>query len=72
MRARDSQPTPTDPADEPTGELDSSTAREILTIFRRIVSEEQVTILDDFPRSAEWDDYVDTIYRLRAMDRSLE
>jgi ABC-type lipoprotein export system ATPase subunit len=32
-------------ADEPTGDLDSATAREILALFRRIVSEEQVTVL---------------------------
>jgi ABC-type lipoprotein export system ATPase subunit len=32
-------------ADEPTGELDSTTAREILALFRRIVEEEHVTFL---------------------------
>jgi ABC-type lipoprotein export system ATPase subunit len=32
-------------ADEPTGELDSTTAREILSLFQRIVAEEQVTLL---------------------------
>ena len=32
-------------ADEPTGELDSTTAREILSLFQRIVEEEQVTVL---------------------------
>ncbi len=32
-------------ADEPTGELDSATATEILAIFRRIVDEEKVTML---------------------------
>ncbi len=32
-------------ADEPTGELDSSTAREILALFRRVVAEEGVTML---------------------------
>jgi len=32
-------------ADEPTGELDSSTAREILILFQRIVREEHVTML---------------------------
>lgn len=31
-------------ADEPTGDLDSSTAREILVLFRRIVNEENVTM----------------------------
>lgn len=32
-------------ADEPTGELDSTTAREILTLFRHIVDAEGVTLL---------------------------
>lgn len=32
-------------ADEPTGELDSTTAREILTLFRKIVDNEGVTVL---------------------------
>jgi ABC-type arginine transport system ATPase subunit len=32
-------------ADEPTGELDSTTAREILTLFRRIVKDQNVTLL---------------------------
>ncbi len=32
-------------ADEPTGDLDSTTAKEILSIFRRIVNEEKVTLL---------------------------
>jgi len=32
-------------ADEPTGDLDTTTAREILALFRRIVQEEKVTIL---------------------------
>ncbi len=32
-------------ADEPTGELDSTTARDILGLFRRIVEEENVTLL---------------------------
>jgi putative ABC transport system ATP-binding protein len=32
-------------ADEPTGDLDSGTAREILGLFRRIVNEENVTLL---------------------------
>ena len=32
-------------ADEPTGDLDSTTAREILGIFRKIVNEEHVTLL---------------------------
>jgi putative ABC transport system ATP-binding protein len=32
-------------ADEPTGELDTTTAREILGLFRKIVAEQQVTLL---------------------------
>lgn len=32
-------------ADEPTGDLDTTTAREILTLFRRIVRDEKITIL---------------------------
>jgi putative ABC transport system ATP-binding protein len=32
-------------ADEPTGELDSSTARDILSLFRQIVRDEHVTML---------------------------
>ncbi len=32
-------------ADEPTGELDSSTAREVLSLFQRIAKEESVTVL---------------------------
>jgi ABC-type lipoprotein export system ATPase subunit len=32
-------------ADEPTGELDSSTAREVLALFHQIVESEKVTLL---------------------------
>jgi ABC-type lipoprotein export system ATPase subunit len=32
-------------ADEPTGDLDSTTTKDILALFRRIVEEEQVTLL---------------------------
>jgi putative ABC transport system ATP-binding protein len=32
-------------ADEPTGELDSGTAREILDLFRRLVREERTTLI---------------------------
>jgi ABC-type lipoprotein export system ATPase subunit len=51
-------------ADEPTGELDSSTSREIYRLFRHIVDEEQVTlVLSSHDPLA--DEYVDRIYQLR-------
>ncbi len=51
-------------ADEPTGELDSETAREILGLFGRIVNEEKVTVLMASHDSLV-DEYVDTILQLR-------
>ena len=51
-------------ADEPTGELDSETAREILGLFLRIVREEQMTVLMASHDSLV-DEYVDTILQLR-------
>ena len=51
-------------ADEPTGELDSETAREILGLFGRIVEEEKVTVLMASHDSLV-DEYVDTILQLR-------
>ncbi len=51
-------------ADEPTGELDSETAREILGLFRRIVNEEKVTVLMASHDSLV-DEYVDVILRLQ-------
>ncbi len=51
-------------ADEPTGELDSETAREILSLFQRIVREEHVTVLMASHDSLV-DEYVDTILRLQ-------
>jgi len=51
-------------ADEPTGELDSETAREILGLFGRIVQEEKVTVLMASHDSLV-DEYVDTILQLR-------
>ena len=51
-------------ADEPTGELDSSTAREILTLFQRIVSEGDVTMLMVSHDNLVYD-YVDQVLRLR-------
>ncbi|HEY65514.1 MAG TPA: ABC transporter ATP-binding protein [Caldilineae bacterium] len=51
-------------ADEPTGELDSVTAREILSLFRRIVEEEHVTLLMS-SHDPLVDEYVDQILQLR-------
>jgi putative ABC transport system ATP-binding protein len=51
-------------ADEPTGELDSTTAREILSIFRRIVNDEKVTLLVT-SHDPLLDDYADDVIRLK-------
>ncbi len=51
-------------ADEPTGELDSVTAREILALFRRIVEEEHVTFLLA-SHDPLVDEYVDYALQLR-------
>jgi len=51
-------------ADEPTGELDSETAREILGLFQEIVVEENLTILMA-SHDPLVDDYVDTIMQLK-------
>jgi putative ABC transport system ATP-binding protein len=51
-------------ADEPTGELDSTTAREILALFRRIVEEEEVTVLIA-SHDALVDEYVDDVLELK-------
>ena len=51
-------------ADEPTGELDSETAREILGLFQQIVIDEQITILMA-SHDGLVDDYVDMILQLR-------
>jgi ABC-type lipoprotein export system ATPase subunit len=51
-------------ADEPTGELDSETAREILGLFQRIVVDEHITILMA-SHDPLVDDYVDTILQLK-------
>jgi ABC-type lipoprotein export system ATPase subunit len=50
-------------ADEPTGELDSATAREILALFRRVVAEEHVTVLM-VSHDALVDEYVDGALQL--------
>ncbi len=51
-------------ADEPTGELDSVTAREILALFRRIVDQEHVTVLMA-SHDALVDEYVDQILHIK-------
>ncbi len=51
-------------ADEPTGELDSTTAREILALFKTIVGEEQITILMA-SHDPLVDEYVDAIIQLK-------
>ena len=51
-------------ADEPTGELDSTTAREILALFRRIVEEEGVTLVIA-THDALVDEYADEILQLK-------
>ena len=51
-------------ADEPTGELDSTTAREILALFRRIVEEEHVTVVMA-SHDALVDEYVDEVLQLK-------
>lgn len=51
-------------ADEPTGELDSVTAREILQLFRQIVEEEHVTLLMASHDSMV-DKYVDRVLLLK-------
>jgi len=51
-------------ADEPTGELDSSTAREILGLFQSIVREEHITMLMA-SHDGLVDEYVDMILQLK-------
>lgn len=51
-------------ADEPTGELDSETAREILGLFQRVVYEENITMLMA-SHDPLVDDYVDMILQLK-------
>jgi ABC-type lipoprotein export system ATPase subunit len=51
-------------ADEPTGELDSSTAREILALFRRVVVEQHITFLM-VSHDPLVDEYVDGILQLK-------
>jgi ABC-type lipoprotein export system ATPase subunit len=50
-------------ADEPTGDLDTATTREILTLFRQIVADEGVTVLlSSHDPIAE--EYADQVLRL--------
>jgi ABC-type lipoprotein export system ATPase subunit len=51
-------------ADEPTGELDSTTAREIVQLFRRIVDEDHVTLLMA-SHDPIVDKYVDRVHQLK-------
>lgn len=51
-------------ADEPTGELDSTTARETLALFRRIVEEEHVTLVIA-SHDALVDEYADKVLQLK-------
>ncbi|MCY3899914.1 MAG: ABC transporter ATP-binding protein [Caldilineaceae bacterium] len=51
-------------ADEPTGELDSTTAREILSLFQQIVREQNVTFLI-VTHDSLVDDYVDYVLYLK-------
>lgn len=50
-------------ADEPTGELDTTTAREILSLFQKIVREENITLLMA-SHDPLVDDYVDEVLLL--------
>ncbi|NJN54219.1 MAG: ABC transporter ATP-binding protein [Anaerolineae bacterium] len=51
-------------ADEPTGELDSDTAQDVLTLFRQIVREEEMTMLMASHDSLV-DEYVDQVLHLQ-------
>ena len=51
-------------ADEPTGELDSTTGREILTIFREVVEQENLTLLIS-SHEPMVDGFVDHILQLK-------
>lgn len=51
-------------ADEPTGELDSNTSREILGLFRQIVEQEHITLLMS-SHDPLADGYVDQILQMR-------
>jgi putative ABC transport system ATP-binding protein len=50
-------------ADEPTGELDSATGRQILALFRRVVEQEEITVLMA-THDPTADEYADQVYHL--------
>ena len=50
-------------ADEPTGELDSTTGREILALFREVVEQENLTLLIS-SHDPMVDGFVDSILQL--------
>jgi ABC-type lipoprotein export system ATPase subunit len=58
-------------ADEPTGDLDTTTTREILALFRQIVTEEGVTVLlsSHDPISEEYADQVLSLSDGQFVDR---
>ncbi len=51
-------------ADEPTGELDSNTSREMLSLFRQIVEQEHITLLMS-SHDPLVDGYVDQVLQMR-------
>jgi len=51
-------------ADEPTGELDSATGRQILALFQRVAQQEGVTVLVA-THDPMADDYTDQVYHLQ-------
>ncbi len=50
-------------ADEPTGELDTTTSRQVFSLFRQIVERERITILAT-SHDPLFDEYADVIYSL--------
>jgi len=51
-------------ADEPTGELDSTTGRQIMALFRRVVEQEGMTVLVA-THNPTADEYADRVYHLQ-------
>lgn len=56
-------------ADEPTGELDSGTAREILELFRGLVTDERVTMIVA-SHDPQVDAFADQVHRLQDGQRA--